>query len=404
LLLAPTLAIAIGAGGLASAAAAPAPTGPPLAAPIDLSSDLAQGLIDRTRLEASLQQLPSRSISKEVINLATIPPFVQRWRSAIARHDVAAAVQAGEDYEAAWQAIEVYINHRSLPLYTDIEPDTQFVIDDGLTQPQPDWPQLLGLVDHLAQQINLAIGFISAQPPLSPLFDDLVPLRGLRAQLTIAANALDTGNVPKGRTFFNKFKSGYPTVDGLIRLRSAAAANETNAALADAAAKFADPNATAAALTPLVAALQNRVGYGVNLLNAAARAADLHKTTFTTADRTALTQLNDVALGLRRSLPKFPLDKPGAAAGGATGPGSDFAKVQPALESKARLVNTAATLRSALAAYSTLVLASPAPSTLQVTAANKTALEAVSLAQQTFVGQFWTDPALQAFLATLPTS
>jgi hypothetical protein len=39
-----------------------------------------------------------------------------------------------------------------------------------------------------------------------------------------------------------------------------------------------------------------------------------------------------------------------------------------------------------------------------VTAANKVALEAVALAQQTLVGQFWTDPDLKAFLAELPTS
>jgi hypothetical protein len=62
-----------------------------------------------------------------------------------------------------------------------------------------------------------------------------------------------------------------------------------------------------------------------------------------------------------------------------------------------------AALRSALAAYTTLVHSTPAPTVAQAQAANKTALEAVALAQQTFVGQFWTDPGLQAFLAGLPT-
>jgi hypothetical protein len=260
------------------------------------------------------------------------------------------------------------------------------------------------LAEHLRQQFTTTIGFVASQPPLSRLFDDLVPLRGVRAQLLISRDALTAGDVPKARTFFTRFNAGFPGVEGLIRLRSAAAADETRAALAAAATKFADPNATAADLTPLVATLLNRYGYGVNLVNAAARAADPHKTTFSAADRTALTQLNDVRVGLIRSLPKFPGDIDGVAAGGATGPGSDFAKVQPALESKARLVNTAATLRSALAAYATTVRTTPIPSVAQVAAANKTALEAVNLAQQTFVGQFWTDPALQAFLATLPTS
>jgi hypothetical protein len=85
--------------------------------------------------------------------------------------------------------------------------------------------------------------------------------------------------------------------------------------------------------------------------------------------------------------------KQGTAAAGATGPGSPFAAMQPALEAKARFINTAATLRSALAAYAAA----------KNEATRKTALEAVALAQQTFVGQFWTDPALQDFLKSLPT-
>jgi hypothetical protein len=371
--------------------------------PVDLSSDVAQGLLERAQSQFFLPP-PDRFAVKEISNLKTILPFAQRWRDAIARRDLRAAIQAGEDYEAAWQAPETYINHRSLPLYTDIEVDTQFVIDDGLKQPQPDWPKLLRLADHLRQALEVAIAFISVQPALSPLFDDLVPLRGVRAQLLISRDALAAGDVTKARMFFNKFKADFPRVENLIKLRSTAAQQETKDALNTAAAKFADSNATAADLTPLVATLLNRYGYGVNLVNAAARASDLHKTTCTDADKTALTQLNDVAVGLKQSLPKFPGDLPGAAAGGATGPGSAFAKIQPALESKARLVNTAATLRSALAAYSALVLSIPRPSTAQVAAANKTALEAVALAQQTFVGQFWTDPTLQAFLNGMPNS
>jgi hypothetical protein len=369
-----------------------------------MSSDAAQGLIDRALSQFLFPRLPTMSVSKEVANLTTLPPFVQRWQAAIAHRDVGASIQAGQDYEAAWQAVETYINHRSLPLYTDIEVDTQFVIDDGLKQPQPDWPTLLKLAEHLRQQINVAIVFISAQPSLSPLFDDLVALRGVRAQLLISRDALAAGDVAKARVFFDQFKAGFPPVEGLIKLRSTAADQETKDALAAAAAKFANPHATAADLTPLVATLLNRYGFGVNLVNAAARAADLHRTSCTDTDKTSLTQLNNVALGLKRSLPKFPADLPGAAAGGATGLGSDFAQVQPALESKVRLVNTAATLRSALAAYSTLVLANPTPSASQVAASNKTALEAVALAQQTLVGQFWTDPALQAFLTGLPAS
>lgn len=388
LLLAPCLVLApalvFGTGGLVTAAAAPGPAaGLPSTLQVDISSDAAHGLIDRALSHSPLFAPPGRSNIKEVANLNTVVPFVQKWKEAIARRDARAALQAGEDYEAAWQAVEVYINHRSLPLYTAIEPDTQFVIHDGLKQASPDWRRLSELADSLRKQLSVAIAFISAQPALSPLFDDLVLLRGVRAQLLISRDALAAGDVAKAKTFYEKFKTGYTTdVDKLISLRSATAAQETKDASDTLAAKFAEPTATAAQLTPLLAALLDRLGLGTNLLNAAARAADLHKTTFTAADKTALTQLNTVALDLKQ----------GTAAAGATGPGSPFAAVQPALEAKARFINTAATLRSALAAYAAA----------KNEATRKTALEAVALAQQTFVGQFWTDPALQSFLASLP--
>jgi hypothetical protein len=103
-----------------------------------VSSEAAQGLIDRILARIQFLRAPSKPTTKEVANLKTIPPSVQRWQLAILRRDAARAIQAGEGYEAAWQAVGTYVNYRSLPLYMDIEPDTQFVIDEGMRQPQPD--------------------------------------------------------------------------------------------------------------------------------------------------------------------------------------------------------------------------------------------------------------------------
>jgi hypothetical protein len=380
-----TPALVLGTGGLVSAAAAPgSAAGLSSTLQVDVSSDVAHGLTDHALASSFLFAPPGRSTIKEVANLNTVVPSAQKWKEAIARRDVRAAVQAGEDYEAAWQAVEVYINHRSLPLYTAVEVDTQFVMDNGLKQASPDWRRLSELADSLRKQLSVAIAFISAQPALSPLFDDLVLLRGVRAQLLISRDALAAGDVAKAKTFYGKFKTGYTTdVEKLISLRSTTAAQATKDASNALAAKFAESTATAAQLTPLLATLLDRLGFGTNLLNAAARGADLHKPTFTDADKTALTQLNTVALDLKQ----------GTAAAGATGPGSPFAAVQPALESKARTINTAATIRSTLAAYALA----------RNEATKKTALEGVALAQQTFVGQFWTDPRLQDFLKSLPT-
>jgi hypothetical protein len=189
--------------------------------------------------------------------------------------------------------------------------------------------------------------------------------------------------VAKAKTFYGKFQTGYTqAVRNLVLFRSTAAAQEIDKASDDLKKKAFDSNAPVGDLSNLLGTLLNRVGYGVNLVNAAARAADLHKTTFTSADTTALDQLKTVAQDLKQGTP----------AAGDTSPGSPFGKVQPVLEAKARLVNTAATLRSALVAYAS----APSDQT------KKTALEAVALAQQTFVGQFWGDPGLQSHLIPLP--
>jgi hypothetical protein len=141
-------------------------------------------------------------------------------------------------------------------------------------------------------------------------------------------------------------------------------------------------------LTPLVNTLLNCFNFGLSLANAAARASDPRKPTFTDADKPLLTQLNDVKLGFTRSVSKFPSDIAGAATGGDTGPDSLFAKVQPALESKTRFINTAATLRSSLASYARLVKRTPQPSMTEVQAAAQAALEQIAIAQQVLVGQF----------------
>jgi hypothetical protein len=220
----------------------------------------------------------------------------------------------------------------------------------------------------------------------------------------VARNAIgeQPADLPHARSGLAAFARQYPGVRPLIAARSAAASQETDAALEAAGAAFAEPAATAETAGPALARLLDRFNFGLALVNAAARAADLHSTGVTDADRAGLRSLDAVAAGLRASLARFPADPAGAAAGGGTGPGSPFAEVQPALEAKAQQVNTAATLRAALATYAALVTTAPAPAATVVEAANKAALEQVAIAQQVLVGRFWTDPGLQAFVAGLP--
>jgi hypothetical protein len=59
-------------------------------------------------------------------------------------------------------------------------------------------------------------------------------------------------------------------------------------------------------------------------------------------------------------------------------------------------------VKKALDAYTALV-DQPGASPAQLRAANQAAVEALAIGQQALVGQFWTDPVLQAFLKGLPS-
>jgi hypothetical protein len=338
--------------------------------------------------------MASADNKQEINTLKSLSPFISAWQSAISKKNIPAAKVAEEKYEAKWQGLEVYINHRSLPLYIDMEVDTQFAIRDELEKAKPDFSLLKKLNVHLKEDLNASIQMAQSGPVLSPLFKDLVSLRELRGKsLNIARKALSSTSpdINKAKDGLLIFKNGFPSVASLIDTRSTTAGDEIEAALTAATAVFSDPNATVEQMTTANSKLVTRYGFGVNLVNAAARTANLKKLAITDSDKQNLTQLNVINLALVKDLP----------AAGETGANSNFAVLQPALESLGRRINIVGTLRTALAAYDKSVKASPS-NAADIASAKKTALEAVAITQQALVGQFWGSLALQTFLNSLP--
>jgi hypothetical protein len=286
----------------------------------------------------------------------------------------------------------VYINHRSLVLYQDVEPDTQFVMEAELAKAQPDWSRMRVLGRHLQDDVDAMIDLAAAGPVLSPLFDDLVPLRTARAYVNVAREAANAGDLAKARTFMAGFTARFPAVKGLISFRSPAALADAETALAVLTSKLGDPGASLADVQAATATFASKLGFGVNLLNAAARGADRTKTAITATDRTLVTTLHTMTLNLRAN----------TADAGATAPGSPFASVQPALEAKGRFINTAGPLRTALTAYQTVAASSPSAD--QLAAARRAAIDQIDIARQALVGQFWGQSDLKTFLAGLPAS
>jgi len=158
--------------------------------------------------------------------------FLAGWLSARAPTDVTVSSKWGYAYVGGWR------------MDAAVHEEKSHTLDRFRTQ----WAESTALLGS-----RLALYQVHSLTPDSPLFDDLVPLRGVRAQLLISRDALTAGDITKARTFFNNFKNGFtPNVQNLISVRSASALQETKDARQAASVKFADSNATAADLTPLV--------------------------------------------------------------------------------------------------------------------------------------------------------
>ena len=336
------------------------------------------------------------SVTKELDLIKTPRPFIDKLTEALRKGDLAAARQAYEDYDAAWNGIEVYTNYRSRQLYSELEVDIQGKIGQALDAPQPKLADIVPFSEAMAKKYDEVIALSQKGPPLSPLFDDLATLRIVRADLRIVTAALAANDAAKARAKFATFKSNYPKAQPLIKVRSTTADQEVIAAIAAADTKFSQPTATVDELKTLTATVTDRYNYGVNLLNAAARNADLSKKTYSEDDLKYLKSLNDAQLQLRASLTAWNSANYPVAIAATTNVNAAFEQVKAPLAVK----SADAALKTALDGYTGM--AGATGDAAKVAAANKAAVEAVAIAQQVLVGQFWTDPKLQEYVASLP--
>jgi hypothetical protein len=151
-----------------------------------------------------------------------------------------------------------------------------------------------------------------------------------------------------------------------------------------------------AALKPLAAAVNTKFGVELSLLNAAARNAVLTKKKATAADLAQLKTLNQVRIALAKTAELRRATDPSAADAIAVATGPAFAAIQPILAPK----NAAdVPLAPALKSLATTTGGTDLPAfETALTAANN----AVLVAQQVLVGQFWTDANVQRAVAALP--
>jgi len=316
---------------------------------------------------------------------------LEETMSAVQAGAIAAARSALDAYDSEWNGIEVYVNFRSRALYGEIESHYEADIANALGAPQPDPTKITQMLREMIAQYDQAIQLSDGGPALSPLFDDVAAVRIVRAPLRMVTPALKAGNTATAATAFGTFKSRWPDARALIQARSVDAEREIEDALAAADEAFSAASVNAANAAPRVDRLLDRYNYGLNLLNAAARNADLTRPSFSEDGVRSAAVLGALQDDLRKSLTRWDGGDRVAAADAARASGEQrLAGVSASLQARA---GADAPVQKALDAY--VAAANQATDADQVHAANKAAIEAVAIGQQVLIGQFWTDSGFQ---------
>ncbi len=336
--------------------------------------------------------------SNEAELVAKARPHIDELTAALVAKDLAAAEEALEAYDAVWNGIEVYVNVRSLSEYLKLEADLQVGIEDGLAADAPDFAALAAMSKELGERYDDAIQMSADGIPLNPLFDDVATLRIIRADLRIATSALADGNVEKAKEHYAKFKEGFEsTAEPMLAERDFQNEADTEAAVDAAADGFANAATSVDDLTKMVAKVTSNYNFGVSLWNAAARNADDSKTEVTTVDLMRLGLLHDIRIQLIKSMNAWTAGDFERAGSVAVVAGTTvFDRVKPGLAAKG--ADTA--LFKLIDTYTQL--AGAAGDAKEVGDANLAAVRGVAVAEQALLGQFWTDPKVQAYLDARP--
>lgn len=314
--------------------------------------------------------------------------------------DLAGARNASQYWDVLWHGVEVYLNFRSPVHYAKLEGDIQGRMNAELLKPAPDLASVKSIAMELAVEYDVVIG-ICSPGGLSPIFDDVQIVRTDRAY--VAQGVLQdlnaaTPNLGEAKAYWNLFKLHLAPALALIQGRSANAAGEIATAVAAVDASIA--TATVDQLKVTVGVVNTKIGVGLNLLNAAARNAVPGKTAITFDDQVMVIGLNNIKIALSKANTAWKAGNYATAASYAnSAAGPLFDVVQPTLATKLANDNP---LRTALNNFK--ALAGAAGSATAFDTANTAAVNATNNAQQVIAGQFWLVPAVQTFVASLPTS
>ena len=171
--------------------------------------------------QASAVEAPKPGERFEVTSIKAVRPHIAATIAALEQRDAAKAKAAFEDYDSAWNGIEMYINTRSKDMYDALEHVLQAKIEKALDAPNPDTAAVLADAQAMLVKYDEAIDMVAKAPPLNPLYDDIARLRIVRAHLREVPPALKVGNFEKARKSFAAFDTNWDSIEDLIKVRSA---------------------------------------------------------------------------------------------------------------------------------------------------------------------------------------
>ena len=178
---------------------------------------LGAGMVAST---AAAQQRGAGAARFEVTSLRSVRPILVRLIGDLEKKNVAAAKNDIDDYDSAWNGVEVYVSTRSMDLYNEIEHHYQSAITDALNKPSPDTAAVLADAKAMLAKYDEMLALVEKSPPLNRLYDDVARLRIERAHLREVTPALKAGNFAKAKKSFNAFNDNWDNIEDLVKARS----------------------------------------------------------------------------------------------------------------------------------------------------------------------------------------
>ncbi len=343
-----------------------------------------------TAAPAGTTTVPEASgVRKEIGLLRVVRPWLENTLAAAQKGDIAGAQKALHQYDIEWHGVEVYLNFRSPELYGELETTDQANLTKLLDDPTASQADIVSATKELLSKWDESLQLMTTSPALSPVFDDLAAMRTLKAETISEIDPmLKAGDVVGAKAMFSQFMTRWADVEDVIKSYSVDAYAGTESAMAKANSVFQKTKPDAAELRLLVADTLANYNFGQNLINAAARNADMTKTTFSPQDVKSAAGIGAIQTELNASLASWKAGNyQGAGDLARRTTGELFTNISSALRTKN---NADAPLKKALDAYT--AVSDKAGDAAAVSAAEKAAVQAAAVAQQALVGQFWTDP------------